>query len=1080
MSRPRDISGELLTRFSLRNSVPMNLLFIVLVFLGALVVSRMPVDVYPDVSLDEATVHTFWFGASSEDVERLVTDRIEDKILDIRGVDRIISDSKPDLSRIRVKFRESLSPSEFDAALRQLRASVDQVTDLPPDAEKPVVTKISVAEIFFLLFVVIEDVDGVGEQVLHELAYQLKSTLRDVPGVGKVDDQFIRDREVHVLVNHDELRKYGQTLQDIATVMEQYNRDVPSGNLTGPEGDLTIRAVGGVVHPEQLGSIVVFKNPRGGHVYLRDVAKIRAGFERKTLFPRYNLNDCLALGVAKIQQADSRTVVTDVRHALDEFERRLPPGVALHVADDASGIIASRLHVLGSNLGWGIGLVFLVLLAVVGLRNAMLAIVGIPFSFFCALIFMHLIGVTINAVSLIGLVLCTGMIVDDAIVVLENIYRHVERRCSDTATTLGKAELRTCIVEGTAEVLWPVIASSATTVAAFLPLLIMSGVTGAFFSIIPKTVTVVLAASLFECLLMLPVHYLDWGARRRRRQPRTTAGSADQGPSEILHAEDELRDRGRLARVYDAVLRAMLDHRYVAVLPLVGLAMLAVSALPFIDVELFPSDFQHCLVDVRTADEASVDQTAEAVEPIERIALSMGSEHVSAVLTWIGFVITEENDVKIRQNVGQLHVQLASTSQVGADSAAIASELRNRIQAYLDEHPEVPIESFRVWAPRSGPPVGKPVTIRIDCPNFKTAMILAEEYKALLHSIDGVHGIGGNLDFGQRQINLTIDENRASVHGLTFLNIAAALRMANDGQIVSSFKDKRTGEALNVRLLLDEAFRRDIDDLLDVDVRTVGGYVTRLGDLTELDVTQGYAGIPHVNGRRVVTVTAQVDTAVTTARDVNETIKSAFAARLEGMSDVRVLYGGEYAETEASFSSLKDAYLIALLVIYMILATQFRSYGQPLVIIATVPFACIGVIGGLLLSDYPFTIMTFIAVVGMSGVVVNDSILLVDSINRAIVRGSSLRDAIRIAAVRRARPIIMTTVTTVVGLAPLALGMGGYSKIWSPFASSFVWGLAFSTVVTMLYVPAAYLIAKDVARVFRPHSDADVVAAEAV
>ncbi len=1067
MSQLRDTFEGLLTRFSLRNAVPMNLLFVVLVTLGALVVSKMPVDVYPDISLDEATVHTFWFGASAEDVERLVTDRIEDKILDIRGVDRITSDSKSDLSRIRVKFRDSLSESDFDAALRQLRASVDQVTDLPADAEKPVVTKISVAEVFYLLFVVIEDTGGVGEHVLHELAYRLKSVLRDVPGVGKIDDQFIRDREIHVLLDRDALRKYGRTVQDVAEVLEQYNRDLPSGHMSRPEGELSIRAVGGVTDPDQLGSIVVFKNPSGGHVYLRDVASIEPAFERKTLFPRYNLNECLALGVAKIDEADSRAVAADVRSVLQEFEERLPGGVALHVADDASDIIASRLHVLGSNLGWGITLVFLVLFAVVGLRNAVLAIVGIPFSFFVALIFMALIGVTINAVSLIGLVLCTGMIVDDAIVVLESIFRHVEGRSAAKGERLSKSEVHGAIVDGTAEVLWPVVFSSATTVAAFLPLLIMTGVTGEFFSIIPKTVAVVLAASLFECLFMLPVHYLDWGARRGRRRTQRIAGVAGEPFRETLLADEELRGRGTLARAYDALLGRVLRHRYVAVLPLLALALLSISALPLIDVELFPSDFQHCLVDVRTADEASVDQTAAAIEPIERIALSLGEEKVPAVLTWIGVLITEENDVKLRQNVGQIHVQLAGTGKAEADSGAIASELRERIQVHLDQHPELPIESFRVWAPRSGPPIGKPVTIRIDHPDFAASMVLAEEYKAFLGGIDGVHGVRTNLDFGQRQVNLKINENRASVHGLTFMHLAAALQMANDGRIVSTFKDVRTGEDVGVRLLLAEAYRRDVTDLLDLDVRTPGGYITQLRDLAELDFTQGYGGIPHLGGRRVVTITAQVDTGITTAAEVNNAVMAAFAPRLETMPETRVLYGGEFAETAAAFSSLKEAYLIALLVIYMLLATQFRSYAQPLVIIATVPFACIGVVGGLVLSDYPFTIMTFIAVVGMSGVVVNDSILLVDSINRQIARGCAPLDAMRIAAMRRARPILMTTITTVVGLAPLALGIGGYSKIWSPFASSFVWGLAFSMLVTMFYVPAAYHIAQDVTGVLR-------------
>jgi len=511
----------------------------------------------------------------------------------------------------------------------------------------------------------------------------------------------------------------------------------------------------------------------------------------------------------------------------------------------------------------------------------------------------------------------------------------------------------------------------------------------------------------------------------------------------------------------------MLRHRYVSLLPLLAAAFVAYTVVPLIDVELFPSDFQHCLVDVRTADEASLDQTADLVKPIERIALGLGPDRIPAVLTWFGLLITEDNDVRLRNNLAQLHVQLTSANEIGSDSTSVAARLRWRIQAYLDGHPRCGIKSFRVWAPRSGPPIGKPVSIRIESADFSRAKVLAERYKAHLRSIEGVHGISDNLDFGQQQINLSVNEDRASVHGLTFLTLAAALRTANDGHVVSTFKDTRSGEDLDVRLVLDEKYRADISDLLDVDVRSIGGYVVQVGQVAELNMTQGYAGIPHYNGRRVVTVTAEVDTGLTTAKAVNESVQRAFASDLAATPGVRVVYGGEYGETVATFASLKDAYVIALLAIYILLATQFRSYVQPLVIIVMVPFACVGVVAGLLISDYPFTVMTFIAIVGMSGVVVNDSILLVDCINRQMAREHKILDALRIATLRRARPILMTTITTVVGLAPLALGLGGRSKIWSPFASSFAWGLAFSTVITMLFVPTAYYIAYDIAGLFR-------------
>ncbi|MFQ5489901.1 MAG: efflux RND transporter permease subunit [Phycisphaerae bacterium] len=1062
-------SGARITALALRHAVPMNLLFVVLVVAGGIVVRNMPVDVYPDVSLDEATIETLWLGAPAEDVEKMVTDRIEDKIQDIPGIARVVSDSKPDASLIRVKFRESLSDVELDAAFRQLRAAVEQVVDLPQDAEKPVVTKISVGEIFFLLWVAIEDTGGVGEEVLHDVAFRLKPVLRDLPGVAKVDDKLIRNREVHIRADRRALRKHNLTMQDIGVILRQYNRNLPSGTLVQTGHEISVRAEGGVTNPDELGSIVVLKSSNGGHVYLRDVAVIETGFARKTFFARYNLNGCLPLGITKTHQADSREVARRVRQVVSSFEAALPAGVELHICDDTSDIIRSRLRVLTTNLAGGVALVFLVLWVAVGLRNSVLAIIGIPFSFACALIGMHALGVTINAVSLIGLVLCAGMIVDDAIVVLENIYRHIQQQ---EGSGQGRARLYDSIIEGAGEVFWPVVSSSATTVAAFLPLLIMTGVTGEFFSIIPKTVTVVLMASLVECLLILPVHYLDFGFRART--PRVTE------PGIGLQAGKALA--GRLHRWYGQALNVALHHRYLVPLPLAALAFVALGALPLIHVELFPSEFQICLVDLQTADEASLDQTGAVVKPIEELALDMG-DRVSGLLTSFGLMVTEDNAVKLRNNLAQIHVQLAHDKRGGTDTSSVAIDLQERIEAYVAAHPDCGLRSFRVWAPRSGPAVGKPVSIRIDCPEFKVANRLAERYQARLHAMEGVFGIRDNLEFGRQQINLIMDDDRGSVHGLTFMTLASVLRTANEGLIVSSFKDTESGEDLDVRLMLDSRYRHDVMDLLDLDVRCAKGYVLQLNQVADIGVTQGYAGIPHYNGKRAVTITAELDTNTTSVRKVHQQLRREFEEELSALPNVRVTYGGQFAETLSSFASLREAFAIALVIIYFLLATQFRSYAQPLVILLAVPFAGIGVIGGLLAGGDSFTTMTFIAIVGMSGVVVNDSILLVDCANQRMRSGLGVFDALRAAGGQRVKPILMTTITTCLGLAPLALGLGGKSRIWSPFASSFVWGLTFATLITLFVVPAGFYIIHDAREWVRrlrgaPHPDEGILSGE--
>ncbi len=1066
-SRSTGLGRTTLARFALDQSVLMNLMFIVLIFAGVLVIDIMPVDVYPDVDLDEATIDTFWPGASAEDVERLITDRIEDEIEDIRGISRINSDSKADASHIRIKFREDLSDTELDAAFRQLRAAVDRVVDLPPEAEKPLVTRISLGEIFPLLWVVVENFGGVDEGVLHDIILALKPMLRDIPGVAKVDDKLIRERELHIQVDRDAIRKLGMTLDDVAAVLQQYNRTVPSGTLPEPRGEYSVRATGEVGEPVEFGDIAVRKDPQGGHVYLRDIATIKEAFERKRFFARLNGHECKALGIAKTLEADSRHVARQVRETIDAFQERLSPGIrsAVRVTTclDSSDIIRSRIRILLKNLLTGVGLVFLTLWVVIGLRNSLLALIGIPFSFLCALILMHLLGVTINAVSLFALVLCSGMIVDDAIVVLENIYRHMEMGRLAEAEGRSRPPLREAIINGADEVMWPVISSSATTIVAFLPMLIMGGTTGKFFSIIPKTVTVVLLASLVECLLMVPVHYHAFGPRGRWRRQDDRAPRAGWMRAGLLEM---------FISWYDRVLAGVLRYRYLAPLPLLGLGFLTWCVAPLLAVNLFPSDFQLVAVDIKSWDEASLDQTGAAARPLEEIVLSLGPRYVKSALGAFGMIATDDNEALSRNNIAQLQVQLADTEEVTADPDVVANQIRDAIQAYVDANPDSGVQSFRVWTPQDGPPIGKPVAIRIETNDLSAAKRLSEKYKYRLAQLDGVFGVTDDLDFGPKQINLRLNEDIASAHQLTQPHLSRALRTANDGLVVSTFKDTRTGEDLDVRLLFDEAYRRELEDLLDIRIRTPGGYIVRLADVSELDMSQGYASIPHHNGKRVVTVTAEVDTDRTTAHAVNTLIREEFQPILASVPNVRVTYGGQYEETVASFDSLFRAYAIAMVIVYMLLATQFRSYAQPFVVMLTVPFACVGVVAGLLFSDYPFTIMTFIAIVGLTGVIVNDSIVMLDFVNKRLIAGMSTAEAIREACRLRFRPVILTTLTTVLGLLPLALGWGGTSKIWSPFASSFAWGLAFSTVLTLIIEPAFYHIVQDVVSLLRKRREA--------
>jgi HAE1 family hydrophobic/amphiphilic exporter-1 len=682
-------------------------------------------------------------------------------------------------------------------------------------------------------------------------------------------------------------------------------------------------------------------------------------------------------------------------------------------------------------------MVFGVLWVALGLRNAVLAIIDIPFCFLTAFLLLWWQGVSINALSLFALVLVNGIMVDDAIVVIENIYHHVQQG----------VPLRRAVIDGTREVMWPVINATSTTVLAFLPLFMMTGIVGKFFSVIPTVVTCTLLASLVDTLIMLPAHYLDFGSRRAR---------ANRG---LLAWIGRLGDwiAGRLNTGYMAVLGWVLAHRGLFLGLLLAVSVFFAGLAAGMPIHLFPSDFQLYFVSIETTPNCSIAETGEVLHRFETLLEAERGKTVQEYLSLAGFAMSSDGVFMVRPNLAQSYVNLEQRADISEDPALAVQLMTERIERELRERPIPNLLSWSIDTPKDGPPVGKPVAIRIQGPDYATAKRIALEYEGALHHMAGVSSIADNLVFGQPQVTVQVDESRASVYGLTFLDVAVALQGANDGLVVGSFKDERLDEDVDIRVKYAARYRSDLNGLLETDVKTPGGAILKMRDLTRTRVMHAAPSLYHYDSERTVLVTADLDPLVTTSVAVNTALQAQFADIERRFPGYRVIYGGEFEETRSSFASLKIAYVLALLLIYGNLAAEFRSYWQPLLIMTTIPFSFLAAVTGLMALSMPFTVTTFIAMTGLAGVVVNDAIVLLDMVNQRRRAGDDALTAVLAACDRRMRPVFLTVSTTVLGLLPTAMGWSGKSLVWSPFAISFAWGLTFDTVLTLLLVPVLYV-----------------------
>jgi len=1008
-----------LIEFSVRNPVTVNLLTLFVLGAGITTYFRMHRELFPEFSRQAVQITTQFTGASPEEVENLITANIEEEMTDLDELDEMLSISQEGRSEILLKFQPE---TDMNRALNDVRAALDDVTDLPEEADDPQVREVK--STFPVITVSLAaDID---EATLRNMAKDLRDDLRRLPGVATVRILGIREQQIWVEVDPARLEQYGMSLDDVRAAIAAHNRNVPGGTLKTPRGEILVRTLGEAAGAEEVERIILRSVATGTPLTVADLATVRETFEEPTTIGRWGGRAAINLVVIKERTGDAIDIAASVRALVEEVRDRLPETVTIGVYNDFSVFIRNRLNTLRLSGAIGLTIVLITLWVFVRARIAFLTGLGIPFAMLGGIVLMSLYGISLNMISLFSLILVLGLLVDDAIVVTENVYRYVEQGMDP----------RQAAIQGTSEVAWPVVATVTTTIAAFLPLLLIPGTMGVFLAPIPVVVTFALLASLLEALVVLPSHLSDvitpaYAQRVRRR---------------------EVGWLTRARSVYGTLLAMAVKWRYVtAVLLLCFTILLGTTAwyrIPFVLFREFESS--QFMINLETSSAAKIEDTLEVAKRAEQVVLNLPPEELRSVATNVGITFLDVHRAEWGPNLGQLLVELEEDRRRTVD--AVIADLREGIA-------DIPgITKIQFLKTQAGPG-GPAIEARIVGAEIPVLRRLADEVKGFLRGIPGVRDVRDDFTEGKEELQITLlPEARAL--GLNLGQIARQVQQAFLGVEASTIQ--RRDEDVPIVVRFPQAARRSLETVAGMKITLPSGEKVFLRDVARLESAIGTSKIRRDDQKRTITVLADVNTREANAFQVAQRLKREFADVGSSFPGYRVVIKGERQEAEESVAALPQVSLIALLLIYFLLGSLFKSFIQPLIVMAAIPFALDGVVIGHLIMGEPLSFLSMMGLVALAGVVVNDSLILVDFINRARKEGTPRDEAILKSGVARLRPVLLTTITTVGGLIPLAFFSSGQAKFLSPMAISVVWGLSFATILTLILVPCLYAMLDDI------------------
>lgn len=1007
----------------LQNHVLANIAFVLVLVVGTMAYLSLPRQQDPTVNFNWIQVTTFMPGASAEDIEQRITDPLEEAIRRVQDIRFVNSSSRESISSILIRFNE-IDERTFDKRVADLRREIqNKERELPEDVESPYIVEITTANGFPSAMLVVS-----GPANDENLRLQARNVMKDLEflkGVDQVLDTGLHKPELQVNFIPERLQGLGITPTDIVDTIRANFRDVAAGNADIGQERWLIRVIGTTSDPAVLAALPVLTP--AGEIRLDSIAEVERGRAEAERLVSFNGKPAVLLSVTKTGEANTLKLVDSIKAYIRDRARYTPKtGVEVVLIDDQTQTTRSALRVMQTNALLGLFMVMLVTWAFLGIKIAFFTSIAIPFILCGTFWVLQSAGQTLNVVVLLGIVISLGMLVDDAVVVVEAIYYRLQRGADALSATMAALK----------EVFAPVTTSVMTTIAAFLPLMLLPGILGKFMYVVPFVVTVALCISLVEAYWMLPAHIIAGNVRFNK------ASTVHDTRVRLLH---------RLRVQYTRLLVKAMRYPWRILGTAVFLFILSIIAMAagLIKTNFFAADpLRIFYINVEMAAGTPLQTTLDKVVEVEsQVRANLLMEEMRSIVSYSGIMFTETEPF-FGDRYGQVVISLNPHRNSMRSVPEMIEALRKPVLAVTGT------QNTSFLRLDGGPPTTAPITIKVRGDSFEEIRSATQTLRTIMQQTPGVKDIKIDDSPGRQQLSLRLKHDALRAADLDAMTVTRTLQLYVDGEIATSLQHQ--GEELDVRVRAKPGNLHALDAVLRQTVALPGGDSIPLGELVYQDRNIGMDRIRHYNFRRSIEVSADVDTDITDTVTANQAILNAWKDLGRQHPNISLDTSGVLDDIYESLGSMGRLFLFGLLLIYLILGTQFRSYFQPLIILSTVPLAFTGVAIGLLINRNALSLYTLYGVVALAGIAVNSAIVLISAANTRLNAGMSVLHAALYAARRRVVPIIITSLTTIAGLISLAAGLGGYSLLWGPMAASIVWGLSFSTLLTLFVIPVLY------------------------
>lgn len=1021
-----------LPEFSVRRKVTASMIAMILVVIGFIAFSRLGLDFFPDLEYPTVSVITTYRGASSEDIEKTITEPLEQVVSSVSGVKKVTSQSSEGVSVLMVEFEWG---TNLDFAAQDIRDQIGLYRNfLPTNASNPLVVKFNLSQ-FPVVFYGITANSGYSTYDLKKLIEdEVKPRLERLDGVASAAVFSTDEREIRVEVDKNALVSYNLPLERVLAALAAENVNAPAGDVVERHEDLIVRTLGEFRSVEDVRSVVVGLSQRGEPIYIRDIAEVKDTFKETRNVARVQEQKGVYLVVNKRSGANTALVGNAVKREIDRLQATLPGNIAFHMAMDQAemiNMVASRTSsnaVVGAFLA--IALIFLFLR---NWRPTLIIAIAIPLSVITTFVALYAAGYTLNLMTLGGLALGVGMLVDNAIVVIENTFRHIEEgKHVEEAAVLGASEVGMAIT-----------ASTLTTIIVFLPVVFAGGITGKLTQPLALTIVFSLVASLFVALTLVPL-FSSLLFKARAKKAKVEEECAVKEPHFAA------------ARAfYRRLLTGALRKRKTVLIATAALFVVSLVIVAFIGAEFMPqSDRNFLMVRIKLPVGTSLEETNRILTRVEKILRQQ--PEVTLVSAQAGSRAEEDPaDMASGMGITGTHEGLLMVRLVNREERKYSdAEILERVRKMLPRLDNFKFEQVNMEAAMMGG-AAAPVEIKLFGKDLETLREIGDTIVRRIGDVEGLRDLTHSLAQGKPEYQFAIDRERAARLGLAVAQVSSTIQTATQGTVVSRYRDG--SDEVNIRVILARQYRDSLEEIRKTPLMSQAGRMIFLEQIADWKRGEGPIQITRENQMRKISVTANI-----AGRDLGSVMRD-IRSRLGDFEKQLppgyfLEYGGSYEQMIDAFKVLAAALALAVLLVYMVMASQFENFLHPFVIMFTIPLAIIGVIFGLLVSGKPVSLPALIGVIILAGIAVNNGIVMVDYINQLIRRGLDKKEAIIRGAVTRLRPVLLTALTTILGMLPMAVAGGSGAEFGSPMAVAVVGGLVATTVLTLFVIPIVYSI----------------------